>query len=193
MLVREVLAELQREVLDVQVRVRFQRRVYRGTRSWTTRPFRLVAVRNAEAGRYHCYLTNVPATSVDAETIGATYSLRWQAELLFKCLKSNGHFDQIPSHTRRVVDCLLWSSLLALAASQALYWAVRDAVDRSRTIPILRWSALFSREAAELLLAVVDGSHRDIGLERRLLHEAPDRNRARPDRSIRPELLREWC
>lgn len=70
-----MLGALERTVLDVQVEVRLQHRAWRGVSRRATRTFRLVALRNQETGRYHCFLTNVSADEVDAETIAETYRL----------------------------------------------------------------------------------------------------------------------
>lgn len=190
---KDVLRTIKREVLDVQVQVRFQRRAWRGKKSWTTRTFRLVAIRNDETGRYHCYLTNVGVEVVDAETVAETYRLRWQVEILFKCLRSHGHFDHVPSRKRAVVDVLLWSSLLGQLAGHALFLAVRHAVNPWRRIPLLRWSVLFSRVVDDVLRVVLGDDHGAGVLERLLLREAPDPNHNRADRSISPELMRLWA
>jgi putative transposase len=50
---RDVLPLLKREVLDVEVEVKFKRRKYKGKQSTVTRRFRLVCVFNSESGEYH--------------------------------------------------------------------------------------------------------------------------------------------
>jgi len=47
---RDVLPLLKREVLDVEVEVKFKRRKYRGKQSTVNRRFRLVCVFNSESG-----------------------------------------------------------------------------------------------------------------------------------------------
>ena len=180
MKLRDVLPRLQREHLDVMVRVRFKKRVYRGVQSYKTRTFRLVAVRNDESGEYHCYITNIPADRLPANEVRYTYALRWQVELLFKAMSSHGHLKQLPSEKKAVVECLIWGAVLSTVASQALYRLVRERVDAARHLPLLRWAALFGRNAAEILTLV---QRSDPEGERRLLdhlvHEAPDPNRNR--------------
>lgn len=181
----DVLPLLQREYLDVQVEVSFKKRVYKGKRTSAKRSIRLVAVRNVETGGYHCYLTNVPADRLPAEDIRSTYALRWQVELLFKAMASHGHLKQLPSEKKAVIECLIWASVLATIASQALYRLVRERVDADRHLPLLRWAALFGRNA-EALLSLVIGH--EPGAERalleHLLREAPDPNRARRRRAL---------
>lgn len=183
---QDALDGLKRSILDVQVKVRFKKRKYRGKQRWATKVFRLVAIRNDETGEYHVYLTNVPPDDLEAEDVGQTYALRWQVEILFKAMKSHGHLDHLPSQKRCIVECLVWASVLATIASQALFRAVRKAVSKERHIPTLRWAALFSRCAAELLqlLAWHERGRRQHFLWQQLVHDAPDPNLSRKQRSF---------
>lgn len=183
---QEVLGSLKREVLDVEVEVRFMRRQYLGKRSQGKGTARLVAVRNSESGGYHCYLTNVPPERLTAEDISETYALRWQVEILFKAMKSHGHLAQLPSGKKSVVDCLIWSSVLATVASQALAREIRAQVPRKRFVPMLRWAALFARVAEDLMrLVLTPDPVVDDQLRRLLVREAPDPNLTRRDRALR--------
>ena len=96
---RDVLPLLKREVLDVEVEVKFKlkRRKYRGKQSMVNRRFRLVCVFNKESGKYHTYLANIPVEILAAEDIARLYAARWEIELIFKELKSHYHMVQIPS------------------------------------------------------------------------------------------------
>ena len=182
---RDVLPRLQREFLDVMVQVRFEKRLYRGVHSYKTRTFRLVAVRNDDAGKYHCYITNIPADRLPASEVRSTYALRWQVELLFKAMSSHGHLKQMPSKKKAVVECLIWGAVLSMIASQAIYRLVRERVDAARHLPLLRWAALFGRNAADILTLIQDRDSRgEERLLRHLLHEAPDPNRNRPGRAL---------
>jgi len=182
---RDVLPLLERGVLDVTVPVKFQTRAYRGRRRHRTREFRLVAVRNAETGGYHCYLTNVAAEVLPAEEISQTYALRWQVELLFMAMKTHGHLDQLPSGKRCVVECLVWASVLQVLVSQELYKLVRKAVAQDRFMPALRWATLMSRLARDLLDIAI-GSRRSLAAELwdHLVAEAPDPNIRRRKRAF---------
>lgn len=183
---RDVLPLLQREFLDIEVEVEVKKRAYKGKRSTKRRTFRLVAVCNEETGEYHCYLTNVPAQRLPAEDISRTYALRWQVEILFKCLKSHGHLDQLPSSKKCVVECLVWAAVLATLVSQTLYREVRKGVSASRHMPILRWAALFSRFATELLILITScgRGETDRLLWQQLIREAPDPNLNRRKRAF---------
>lgn len=183
---RDILPLLQREYLDIEVEVQFKKRAYKGKRSKNRRTFRVVAVRNAETGAYHVYLTNVPAQTVPAEDISTTYALRWQVEILFKAMKSHGHLHQLPSSKQCVVECLIWASVLTALVSQTLYREVRRVVTANRYMPVLRWAALVSRCAIDFLLLVAGrgGLTTESLLWALLIREAPDPNISRKDRSI---------
>ena len=182
---QDVLPRLKRQYLDVDVEVEFERRVYRGVKSRKRRTFRLVGVRNDETGVYHCYLTNIPPEDLPASSVSDTYALRWQVEILFKAMKSHGHLDQLPSRKKAVVECLVWAAILATLASQILYRLVRQAVERDRQIPLLRWASLFERFARDVLIAAVTNSE----IQREdwfsiMIQEAPDPNRNRKDAAL---------
>lgn len=188
---QEVLDSLKRQVIDIMVEVDFERRQYRGKSSTKRRTFRLVGLLNPESAEYHCYLTNIPPDRLSAEDIARCYSLRWQVEVLFKSLKHHCHLDHLPSGKPHIVQCLIWASILCAIASHRLMDAVRRRVAADRIIPLLRWTALFSRLAGDMLQLLLNG---DDALATRLLstlvHEAPDPNRNRNDRIL--EGLVRW-
>ncbi len=182
---KEVLPRLRRQVLDVEVEIQFKRRAYLGRQSRARRTFRLIALRNEETGGYHVYLTNLPADQLPAEAVQAVYALRWQVELLFKALKTHGRLEQLPSSNQAIVEAWIWASVLAAAASQALYWLIRAAVPAGRFVPMLRWAAVFSRAAQELLRLLlhpnVSEAYQLMGL---LIQEAVDPNVNRKKRAL---------
>ena len=181
---REVLPYLQREALDVMVEVSFLRRVYGGKRSRDSRTFRVVAVLDQKTGRYHTYMTNLSPEALSAQDVARTYALRWQVEILFKALKHHGHLDHLPSRKKAVVECLIWASILALLASQALYREIRKAAPPDRHLPLLAWAANFAVIAADLpRILLRPDPEEDQLLFRLLLREAVDPNRNRADRS----------
>ncbi len=171
--------------MDVEVEIEFKRRAYLGHQSKARRTFRLIAIRNKETGGYHAYLTNLPAKRLMAEDIQALYALRWQVELLFKAMKSHGRLEQLPSSNQAIVEAWVWASVLAAAASQALYRFIRATVPQNRFVPMLRWAAVFSRAAEDLLSLLLhpnaSEARRLIGL---LTQEAIDPNVNRKQRSI---------
>jgi putative transposase len=78
---RDVGGRLLREVLDVEVDVRFKRRVYAGRVRYDVQSLRVVGIRDSRTGEHHFYITNVPVEKLAAEDIRATYALRWQIEI----------------------------------------------------------------------------------------------------------------
>lgn len=181
----DVLPQLQRGLLDVEVEVGFYKRVYDGVRKKHRRTLRLVAVRNDSTGVYHCYLTNVAASVLPADDVRATYALRWQAELLFKAMRSHGHLDHLSSSRPSVVECLVWASVLAAIASNALYREVCRHLTTRHFVGPLRFAALFARLARDLLQLVLTPNRPDHQrLWSQLLREAPDPNRNRRDRAV---------
>jgi IS4 transposase len=101
---QEVLARRQRQVLDLEVELWFQHRSYRGRRSSASRRVRLVGVRDAETGKYHLYITNIPVARLGAEDVARSYGARWLIELVFTQLESRYRMDQMPSSKRHIVE-----------------------------------------------------------------------------------------
>ena len=179
---QDVLPELQREELDVEVEVEFTRRTYRGVKRKDRQRLRLVALRNPVDGKYHLYVTNVPCETLTPSEVALTYRLRWQVELLFKELKSHYRLGELPSSRKEIVEGLIYTAILTLIASRVLLAALRAALPRDRWIPELRWAALFTAFAPEILrqLMIHLGQHpRDKGLWQLLLYEGTDPNTGR--------------
>ena len=109
-----------------------------------------------------------------------------QGEILFKAMKSHGHLDQLPSSKRCVVECLVWTSVLAALVSHEQKREIRREVAADRYMPPLRWAALVSRIATELLLLVADRARPTIDqrLWSHLAREAPDPKINRKNRAI---------
>jgi putative transposase len=182
---RDVGGRLLREVLDVEVDVRFKRRVYAGRVRYDVQSLRVVGIRDSRTGEHHFYITNVPVEKLAAEDIRATYALRWQIELLFKELKHHYRIDQMPSSNRHVVEALLYAAILTLVVSRRLLALVCEALaEAAERIPIQRWAALLEALSGELLQIVTRPPRELKTLLRRvsatLLHEAIDPNAHRP-------------
>ena len=181
---KEVTGRLQQDVLDVEVEVTFQRRVYAGTRRTVRRRLRLVAVRLPESTEYRFYLTNIDPDSLDAQAVAQTYAARWQIELIFKELKSHYRLDDLPTSKAHIVEILLLGAVITLLVSRRLLHAVRERLQRTAyKMPEQRWAALFAGAASAILDIVVLPARVSKVLARRLesmlLHEAPDPNRSR--------------
>ena len=182
---QDVLPHLERSVLDVNVEVSFDKRPYKGKTSRKSRTFRLVASRNEESGKYHCYLTNLPADALAAEDVTKTYAVRWQVELFFKMLRSHMHLGDFPSRKKHIVEVLLWSSVLLALVSGRLLREIRQFVGCSRYIPLLRWGRVFAGRARHILAQIARPDERRCQeLFDLLIHEAPDPNRRRSFRAI---------
>ena len=117
---REVAGRLQRDVLNVEVEVAFQRRVYAGTRRTTRHRLRLVAFRLPESTEYRFYLTNIDPGSLDAHAVAQTYAARWQIEFIFKELKSHHRLDDLPTRKAHIVETLLLGAVITLLVSRRL-------------------------------------------------------------------------
>lgn len=154
--VKQVLPNLRRQTLDAMVELTFRRRGYRGTRSGDALEARLVAVRNAETGTYHTYVTNIPPDVLDAEDVAALYAARWHVELIFKELKDRYDLDVLPTRNPRIVEAYIWIALLALVVSRRIYHLVRS---RNPTMRLrytsLRWSKIFTENSGEQMVAVL--------------------------------------
>ncbi|EMA55216.1 transposase (ISH5) [Halococcus thailandensis JCM 13552] len=147
-------------MIDVRAEVSFRRRSYNGSRSGTTRTFRVVGVWNEESEKYHLYVTNLPATDYSASDIAQLYRARWEVELLFKELKSTYNLDQMPTSNPVVVEALILVALISLVVSRVLLDLLREIVDQDATlddgegssrIPPRRWSRVFSRYGGLIL------------------------------------------
>lgn len=176
----EILARLKRGVLDVEVEVSFRRRAYRGKRHGDTQRFRLVAVRNAETGKYHVYITNISPNLLNAEEVAALYAARWHVELVFKELKSHYAWDEIRTRNPRIVEALVWAGIATLLVSRRVYGL---AIERHANNAIklarythLRWAIVFKENAQDLLACIVGNSDEFAELIERLLSQAVDPN-----------------
>lgn len=180
-----VLGRLQRQVLDVEVELRFQNRAYRGTRSIAYQRTRLVGVRDDNTGKYHLYLTNIPPDRLGAEDIARTYRARWLVELAFRELKMQYRLDQMPSSKRHVVEALLYAAFIAFMVSRALVERIRRVLpsNEHHRLREERWAVVFAAAAADLLALLLRrgrvATAAEPYLERMLRREAVDPNKSR--------------
>ena len=152
---QDVIARLQREEIDVEIQVKFQRRIYAGKRSYARERFRLVGLRNKETKEYHLYVTNRPADRLTAKAVAAVYRARWTVELLFKSLKSDFALEDMPSANKNVALALVHATIATWITSRELRLAVRARLgDEARRVTEGRWSRLLRTWASLLLLVV---------------------------------------
>ena len=151
----DVVERLYREHIDVAVEVRFQRRVYEGTKSWDRKRFRVVGVRDEDADDgYRLYITNLPEKKFNPGEIERLYRARWVVELVFRELKSRYSLGEFETGKAEIVEIQVLAALLTLVVSRALLRAlVEHAEDQNEeaVFPAERWAATI-RSLAQLLL-----------------------------------------
>jgi putative transposase len=149
----EVAPRLQREVLDAEVELSFQRRGYLGKRRGDTLRARLVAVWDEAHRMYHTYVTNIPVDVLSAEDVAELYRTRWSVELLFKESKRYFHLDRVATGNRYVAESLIWTSWLALLVSRRGHNVLLEHVPPEERFryPPLRWSRVFLDESRGFL------------------------------------------
>ncbi len=154
---KDVKGKMKRSILDAEVEVSFSRRVYRGKRSRDAKSFRLVAIYNDEAKRYHVYITNIPLDALCAEDVAELYRVRWDIEMIFKELKSKYSLDVIKSANPNVVEGLIWVGILTLLVSRRLFNLLRASAPIERAIRYtpLRWANTFVENAALLKISLL--------------------------------------
>lgn len=77
---------------------------------------------------WNLFITNVPTTVWTPATVCRAYSLRWQAELVFKSWKSDLHLATLPTKTPEPTLCYLYGRLLLIVLAYALCPALRTAL-----------------------------------------------------------------
>ncbi len=148
--IHDVVDDLHREYIDVEVEAEFDRRPYGGTQSRDTKRFRVVGVRKEDADDYHLYITNLPR-GVPAVRSGTIYRCRWEVELLFRELKTQYELDEFDTTKEHVVEILLYAALLSLLVSRELLDLATEQADDEIVFPPERWAATF-RSHAQLIL-----------------------------------------
>ena len=150
---------MKRHVLDVEVEITLKRRKYNGKQRGDIKCFRLVAIYNNEARKYHVYLTNIPKEKLDPEEIASLYGARWEIELIFKELKSRYALDVIKTTNPKIIESLIWVAILTLLASRAIYNLFRRLAVSEGKEPVrytqLRWSKVFSETAHRHLTSLI--------------------------------------
>jgi putative transposase len=111
--IQDVVEDLHREYIDVEVEATFQRREYAGTQSWNSKRFRVV-VRDEDDDDYHLYITNLPREEFLPADLATIYRCRWEIELLFRELKTQYNLDEFDTSKKHIVEILLYAALLSL-------------------------------------------------------------------------------
>ncbi len=147
----DVVDELDREYIDLEVEVAVDRRSYGGTQSRDTKRFRVVGVHKEDADNYNLYLTNLPQEEFLPTDLATIYRCRWEVELLFRELKTQYGLDEFDTTKKHVVEILLYVALLSLLVSRDLLDLVTEQADDELVFPPERWAATF-RSHAQLIL-----------------------------------------
>ncbi len=149
--INDVVDELQRQYIDVEVEVGFKRGPYNGTRSLDTKRFRVVGVWDSDADDYHLYITNLPREEFLPTDLATLYRCRWEVELLFRELKTQYELNEFDTTNPDVVEILLYAALLSLLVSRDLLDLLTEHADDDIVFPPERWAATF-RSHAQLIL-----------------------------------------
>lgn len=77
---------------------------------------------------WNLFITNVPPSVWTPATVCRAYSLRWQAELVFKSWKSDLHLATVSTKTQDSTLCYLYGRLLLIVLAYALCPALRTSL-----------------------------------------------------------------
>jgi putative transposase len=150
--IQDVVGDLQRQYIDIEVEAEFKRGQYNGTRSLDTKRFRVVGVRDEDADDgYRLYMTNLARNDFLPSDVETLYRCRWAVELLFRELKTQYELDEFDTTKKHIVEILIYAALLTLLVSRALLDLVTDHADDEAVFPPERWAATF-RSHAQLIL-----------------------------------------
>lgn len=154
---QDILKDLKRQVLDVDVEVAFNRRAYRGKEKKDNERFRLVAVYNEDEDKYHLYITNLSQDLLEPQEVARLYGARWEIEILFKELKSKYALDVVSTTNPQVIEAFIWIAILTLLISRRIYTMIRRLNPRANMVRFtqLRWSNIYSESASRILNAVL--------------------------------------
>jgi IS4 transposase len=150
---QEVLKKLKRDVVDLQCRVSFKGRRYRGVQTMHEQIFRVVGVRNAETGDFHLYVTNISTEFLTPQEVARIYRYRWEIELLFKELKSFYHLEDLNTQNEHVVLSLLYAAVITSIVARTLQAAFAQLFPQSQRqrVTARRFAAIFACVASRLL------------------------------------------
>jgi len=150
----DIVGDLHRQYIDVDVVVEFDRREYDDQQSTDTKQFRVVGVLNPDTDDHHLYMTNLPREEFSASQIATLYRARWEVELLFRELKSRYALEEFDTSKEHIVKIQITAALLTLVVSRAILRVLVDhAEERGEDVsfPTERWASTF-RSYAQLIL-----------------------------------------
>lgn len=157
----DVVGDLYREHIDVEVQVSFQRQVYDGVKSWGTKRFWVVGVRDEDADDgYRLYITNLPHDEFSPDEISTLYRVRWVVELLFRELKSRYSLGEFETEKAHIVKVQVVAALLILVVSRAILREFAEYAEEQNeecVFPTERWAATFRSLAQFILQEIAAG------------------------------------
>ena len=112
---RQTLARLSRQRVDLWIRLGSGANRMEG---------RLVGTRDKD-NKWRLYLTNLAPEDVEADEVVQLYRARWQVELLFKRLKSQGNLDTLEGKTEAAVKLQMYAILMGYVMCGELVWEAR--------------------------------------------------------------------
>jgi len=160
---QDVLKNLKRQVLDVEVEVAFKRRAYRGKEKKDDEQFRLIAIYNQDDDEYHLYITNISPELLEAEEVARLYGARWEVEILFKELKSKYALDVVPTANQQVIEAFIWIAILTLLISRRIYTIIRRLNPDAKMV---RFTKKFIQVRPSTLMSTGNDLQRNGGLNR---------------------------
>ena len=179
--IHDVVDDLHRKYIDIEVEAEFKRGKYNGTRSLDTKQFRVVGVRNEDTDDYHLYITNLPREEFLPEDLATIYRCRWAVERLFRELKTQYELDEFDTTKEHIVKILVFAALLSLLVSRELLGLVMECAEDDAVFPPGRWAATF-RSHAQLILSDLSEylSYSPPPLLERLIEDAQKIHQQRP-------------
>lgn len=182
---QDVLGRLKREVLDVMVEVRFDRRPYAGSQTRATRTFRVVGVRDPSDGDYHIYITNVPVEVLTPEEVSQVYAARWSVELIFRELTLHHRAKDVATSNKHIVHAMIYGSLLSLLVSRKLAECLKARLDNEERERLNheRVAVVYAQYSNQILMLLVAPHYwhqlSSKELEEVILHQVRDPHRSR--------------
>jgi len=86
--INDVVDDLTRKYIDMEVEAELKRGQYEGTRSLDKKRSHVVGVRDKDADDYHLYITNLPRDELLPADLATIYRCQWEVETLFRELKT---------------------------------------------------------------------------------------------------------
>jgi len=70
---------------------------------------------------WNIFVTSVPESTWDSNTVEKVYRVRWRIEIIFKAWKSHFNMTEIPTGSVYELETLIWAKLLSICLFQSLF------------------------------------------------------------------------